>query len=287
MDEDGNDTYAVVYHYTEIAKDALTSVGKLEDAPTRINGAVDLGANSAASLACSERDFITIGSAVKISYYEGENQNRCIAVEWTADPVYDWVAEAAICSLSYFMSIDNALRLTTSQAKAVVPAAADGAENSSDDILNKMRSGLIDPSKHSMLIDSDGDKTTRLALQRIKDCLSEQYCNSVWDMEISNEEDNAGEIDASNASSWFESVKLDQGGRRLIVTSSRLATSSGEAAAVAYVFVHFHKNSGKGCKHGPNEEGHGHCKKHHAVIQAENEVLKSQVKHAISTLDQT
>jgi hypothetical protein len=316
VDENGNDEYKVVYHYTTKDKTAelpaakATAAAAAADGTVTIAGPIDLGGDSVIAHACSDKDFITVGNALKIYYYAGigTDQTRSIIVEWAAGPMLDWVAESVICGITFFLSIDNALRLTTGQAKpapalsgppplppsssssssSAAAAAAGGASGEGAALLARMQQCLVDPSRHSASIDSAPlDKYAYRALQSIQDDLSKTHCNEATTddnaMELSCEE----ELDVSSQHSWFTTVKIDQAGKRLLITSRGIKAPDGGLAS-AYVFVYFGYPSGggkggKGCHHSEAAAGVAGLT-HHAVIQADNEQLQKQVKYAVGRL---
>jgi hypothetical protein len=312
----------ITYHYA--------SVGETIKLESNEAGSGNAPAEFEAIYTCSDKDFITIGDVFRVSYYNPSghrNRFHSLVIEWNANPLVDWAAEAAVCCMTYALSVENALRITTSidRLEGTSKATPSQPHSSSSfspgntssttlehldrsghhpagsaDVIERMRTGVIDPSIASDLASVNGDVVSKAKLARIRDLLVASYCHSDANGAIPTTKvdskkrsaDTAKDLDLTQKSCWFKSVLLDASGKRLIIQSRLFedprnsAKSSIKGPAEAYVFIEWGRNqpSPSSCKACHHVQDCGHIQ-HHAVIQCDHDGFRDQVAYALQHLD--
>jgi hypothetical protein len=316
---DGKDTRIdITYHYASVGQPIKLDNDAMDD---------ESAVGFQAIYTCSDKDFITIGNVFRVSYYNptGErNRFHSLVIEWNANPFVDWAAEAAVCSMTYALSIENALRVTSSidregrqlpvlQPQHPSPPSSSQytpTNNSStatgdnigiptsghnDDIIDRMRAGVIDPSIASDLASITGNAAFKARLSRIRDLFIASYCSNAAaaPTKAGSKKRTANtvkELDLSSKSSWFRSVQLDASGKRLIIQSAEFedprnpAKTSTQGPAEAYLFIEWARNQKQGsCKACNHATECSHM--HHAVVQCDHDELRHQVMYALQHLE--
>ncbi len=269
-EEDGGSPAVVVYHYVQPEDKVVYH-----------------------SVHPTAADYISIGDVVKVLYFTPDatpaEPFSSLVVEWACDPSIDWLAEAAVCAVTYAVSVENALRTTTTSS---LFSKGSHHEELSETVL-RMRSGLVNPAAASDDIDGrklEDERARKRMLLKLRNDLRDACVSSSPVSEVPVLDDSRDDsLYISHKHTWFSSVDCDVSGKRLIFRSSFLPAQSSTdklfVPAEGYLFVEWETQSGDGAS------GHRHVsingvagKKHHAVVQSESDVLRAQIFYVLEHL---